>query len=386
MKNNSFCEPSELSRLLEKASQVYLKNFPESANTAWFGKCIFVSWYCSIATCKFCFRAVQNQRGKEGGKERGKGIGGEMGRKRGGERVNSPRTPEQARRSTPSILAETLITRKLGWRLEFLTGGCDSLPFNQFFELIQKVCEVYNDKVWINLGLFNKEQLEKLKPYVEGVCASIETTNPELHDQICPDKPIKPYEEMLELSGRLGFKKSACIIIGLGEKKSDIDSLFEFIKRNKLDRLTFYALKPVKGSSFNKSPEPEEYAWWIARSRIEFPCLEIMAGLTPKKPEYAEWVLRAGVNAITKFPAIRKFGSEQARIVEQGAINAGRRLNSSLTCMTRIDRAESGSESGCDWEKEIDELELEPDMKRELKHAVLRYINKMSKKASEKNF
>ena len=342
--------PSELKQLLENAGAVYRNNFPGSADSAWFGKCIFISWYCRIATCKFCFRAVHNQR-REG-----------------------PKTPEQAKRSTSSVLAEALITRKLGWRLEFLTGGCDSLPFNQFFELVKKVCEVYNDKIWINLGLFNREQLEQLKPYVEGVCASIETTNPELHKEVCPDKPIKPYQEMLELSGRLGFKKSACIIIGLGEKKSDINPLFEFIRKNKLDRITFYALKPVKGSSFSKSPEPEEYAWWIARTRIEFPDLEIMAGLTPKKPEYAEWVLRAGANAVTKFPATRKFGSEQARVVERGAINAGRRLNSSLTQLSDID------ETGL--EKEADKLDLEPELKKRLKEAVLRYFNKMRNKAS----
>ena len=94
-----------------------------------------------------------------------------------------------------------------------------------------------------------------------------------------------------------------------------------------------------------------------------------MAGLTPKKPEYAEAVLKAGASAITKFPAIRKFNSDEAKIVEQGIKNAGREFDSSLTVMPNID-----------WEAEVDKLELDDALKAELKKVVLRYAGKMGKR------
>jgi len=304
----------------------------------WFGKCIFISWYCDIATCKFCFRAHQKE----------------------------IKTPEQAKRSMASILAEAFITKQLGWRIEFITGGCLSVGFDELFEIIKNVFKVYGKKLWINMGVFSENQLEQLRPYVSGICASIETTASELHDFVCPDKPIKTYEEMLK--SLKGFKKSITIIIGLGETKEDINSLFDFIERNKLDRITFYALKPVKGSPYTKSPDTKYYAWWISETRKRFPELEIMAGLTPKKPEYAEEVLRAGASAITKFPAIRKFNSEAARIVEQGIKNAGRDFNTSLTKLPDVN-----------WDEEINKIELDDKLKSEMKKVVLRYVEKMKR-------
>lgn len=291
--------------IISQADKVFQKEFGKEI---WFGKCIFISWYCELGTCKFCFRSHNTAKNEN-------------------------------RRTRESILAEAFISKKMGWRLEFLTGGCNSHDFEDISNLIKDVHKIYGEKLWINLGLFNQEQLEHIRPYVEGICASIETTS-KVHDDVCPDKPIKPYENMLQ--GLKGFKKSACIIIGIGETKEDLESLHAFIQRNKLDRITFYALKPIKGSPFQKSPEPEYYAWWIAQTRIKFPKLEIMAGLTPQKPEYAEWVLRAGANGITKFPAIRKFGSQQAKDVEEGIKRAGRNYDFSLTQL-----------KGIDWEREI---------------------------------
>lgn len=342
-KNTDRDKDTENINIIEQANKVYSESY--YPNT-WFGKCIFISWYCETASCKFCFRAYQDS---NDGKVK--------------------KTPEQTKRSMASILAEAFIAKKLGWRIEFLTGGCNSYPFEELLEIIKNVCAVYEEKIWINLGLFDKDQLEQLRPYVEGICASIETTAPELHDKVCPDKPIKPYQEMLQSLDGFGFKRSACIIIGLGEKKEDIDSLFEFIEKTKLDRLTFYALKPVKGSKFDKSPEPKYYAWWIAQTRIRFPRLEIMAGLTPKNPGYAEWVLKAGANAITKFPAIRKFNSKQAKIVEQGVKKAGRVMQGSLTKMPRVH-----------LNKEVDKLDLDKGLKAKLKQRLKIYLKKMKAK------
>ncbi|MBU1974911.1 MAG: hypothetical protein KKG59_00750, partial [Nanoarchaeota archaeon] len=213
----------------------------------------------------------------------------------------------------------------------------------------------------------SQKQLEELRPYVEGICASVETTAMPLHDEVCPDKPLEPYEHLLQ--SLKGFKRSCCIIIGIGEQKKDLDSLLDFIDRNKLDRITFYALKPVKGSPYKESPDPDYYAWWIEETRKRFPKLEIMAGLTPKKVDYAEKVIRAGANGLTKFPAIRKFNSKEAADVERGVKNAGKKLDSSLTKLPKLD-----------WMAEIDKLDLDNNIKQEMKKTVPMYLKKMEKK------
>ena len=123
------------------------------------------------------------------------------------------------------------------------------------------------------ISQMSREEMKKLKPYVEGICASIETVEPELHKKICPDKAIEPYSEMLNIADNLGLKKSITIVIGLGEKKENIGLLFDFIEKHKLDRITFYALKPIIGTQFTISPDPDYYVWWIAQTRINFPSI-----------------------------------------------------------------------------------------------------------------
>jgi len=323
-------------QLIKEAKNVYNANFD---NTAWFGRCIFLSWYCDLGTCKFCFRSTIKHK---------------------------IRHAKSAKRSISSLLTDALIGRNLGWRIEFLTGGYRIFTFDEMLDIIRKVSHVFGEKIWINLGTLDKEQLELIKPYVEGVCASIETVEPELHDSICPDKPIQPYSDMLNLAGEMGFKKSMTVVIGLGEKKEDIDYLFDFIEKHKLERITFYALKPVKGTPYTKSPEPEYYAWWIAKTRIRFPKLEIIAGLTPKQPDYTRLILEAGANAITKFPVLKKFNSPETQLIEKMVNDSGRKFISVLNHLPDID-----------WNQKIDELEFDDGLKEEIRQKLEMYLRKM---------
>ena len=84
---------------------------------------------------------------------------------------------------------------------------------------------------------FDKEDIEKFRPYIGGIVASIETINKELHGKVCPDKKIEPYEEMLsgldKEKGKNDLKKSITIVIGLGESDDDKKLLMEFIKKHK---------------------------------------------------------------------------------------------------------------------------------------------------------
>ena len=327
----------EFKALLAEAQTAYNANFKP---VTWFGRCIFLSWYCDVGTCNFCFRSTIKHK---------------------------IRHAATAKRTLASILTDAIIGRELGWRVEFLTGGYRIFSFEEMLDITKKVSIVYGEKIWINLGTMTEEQLIALKPYVEGVCASIETVNPELHVKICPDKPIEPYSKMLKLADKMGFKKSMTIVIGLGEQAEDFETLARFIEEHKLDRITFYALKPVKGTPYTKSPEPEDYVWWIAKTRIMFPKLEIMAGLTPKMADkYAQLILDAGANAITKFPAVKKFGSAQAIEIERQVKAAGRIFNSTLTEMPDVD-----------WKSKVEALPFDETLKAQVAAKLTQYIDGM---------
>lgn len=292
----------DIKELLEEANKVYLENFPK---TSWFGRCIFLSWYCDLGTCKFCFRSTTKHQIKH---------------------------KETAKRRLASVLTDALLGVYFGWRIEFLTGGYRIFEFDELLNIAELVHKIFGEKIWINLGTVTEEELLQLKPYVEGVCASIETINEELHNKICPDKPIQPYDDFLRLADKHGFKKSMTMVIGLGEKKEEFELLAEFIEKHNLDRITFYALKPVKGTEFEHvdSPTIDYYSWWIAKTRIKFPNLEIISGLTPKTPEYAGQILKAGANAITKFPILNKYGNKDAHLIKDLAEENGRPLTSRM--------------------------------------------------------
>jgi len=298
----------------------------------WFGRCIFLSWYCEKGTCNFCYRSTIKHRIKHA---------------------------KTAKRSIASILADAIIGKNLGWRIEFLTGGYGIFEFDEIIKIAKYVSEIYGYKIWVNLGVLKQEEMEKLRPYVEGICASIETIDPKLHNSICPDKPIEPYSDMLKLAKKIGFKTSITIVIGLGEKKQDFELLEKYIREHKLDRITFYALKPVKGTPYTKSPEPGYYSWWIAETRKNFPDIEIMAGLTPKRVDYVKDLLEAGASAITKFPAIAQFNSEKAKLIERLAKEAKREFEGSLTKLPEIE-----------WNKKVDNLDLDKKLKEEIKKKV----------------
>lgn len=171
-----------------------------------------------------------------------------------------------------------------------------------------------------------------------------------------------------------GFKKSITIIVGLGETIDDFALLEKFIKEHQLDKITFYALKPVRGTGFEKNPGPESnyYAEWIARTRIAFPKLEIMAGITPRRAQDVKIILEAGANAVTKFSATKLFNSERAYLFEKLAEESGRNFKSLLTKLPNID-----------WDPEIDKLDVEDEIKQDTKELLQLYLKKMQRE--EKN-
>jgi biotin synthase-like enzyme len=286
----------DLRPLVEKAEKAYFENFN---GEAWFGRCIFLSWWCERGTCTFCFRSAEKHHIK---------------------------FPDKARRNVKSIIQEAELIRKMNWRLEFLTGGYGILDDRQLIDIIRQVSETLGEKIWVNLGEIGSGMLEEMRPYVQGIVSSIETVEPKLHKLVCPDKPIEPYVEMMKKSRKLGYRQSIAIIIGLGEKRGDFPLLKRFIEDNMLDRITVYALRPVQGTPFTKGPSTDDLLWWIANIRLAFPKIEIIAGTAIYRIPEICLLLRAGANAITKLPANRLIGNDLGKQVEEEVKKAKRRF------------------------------------------------------------
>ncbi|MFT4312143.1 MAG: radical SAM protein [Candidatus Woesearchaeota archaeon] len=321
--------------LLKQANEIYLKNF---SNTIWYGRCIFFSWFCKKATCTFCYRSTLKHKIAH---------------------------QKNHHRSIGSMLSEALLCKELGWRIEFLTGGYqEDNVFNDIVLYAKLITKVYGEKIWVNIGWMTKEQVEQLRPYIKGICASIETPTPHLHKQVCPDKPIKPYENMF--ANASDVKKSAAFIVGLGDTDEDFQYWVDFIQKQKLDRITVYALKPIKGGAFTQGPTSDQYLQWLAKLRIAFPKLEIIGGTNLRRSEEVGYMIRAGVNAITKFPATKQFATKKAHKITDLITEQDRIFTSNLTTLPPIN-----------WDEKIDQLDIEPEYKKQLKETFPVYLKQL---------
>lgn len=276
------------------------------------------------------------------------------------------------KRKLGSIFVEAFLSQKLGWDVEFITGGYGIYPIDELVAITKGISQIFGKKIWINLGVISKPALEKFKPYVKGVVASIETINPKLRDYVCPSKPMSGYLKLYENAGD-DFEKSCAFIVGLGEVEEDINLLHEFIRDNKLSQITFYALKPVAGTEYTEGPEINYYASWIAKTRIAFPKLNIVAGITGRRAKDVGLLLKAGSNLITKFPALRKFGDEDAIEFQKQLTESGREFTCNLTKIPELN-----------WNTEIDKLPLDQLYRDEMKSILPTYLSRLKKSINKK--
>jgi biotin synthase-like enzyme len=291
---------NELNLLLEKANKIYWENFD---GETYFERAIFLSWYCSVGDCKFCYMSTQK---------------------------NSVKEPLMAKRQTYSLLAEAIICKKMNWPIGFLSGGYGVYNKEKLLSIVKTVYEVTNQKQWMNIGVLNKSMIEMLLPYIDGVTGSVETVNLELHKEVCPSKPIKPIIEMYKSATELKIKKSMTLIIGLGETKDDFEKFEKFIIEHGIDKVVIYALNPIKGTVFKKGPEPDYYLWWLAKTRIAFPKLYIVAGVWVNRLTYLEEILKCGANSITKLPIWKVIDTKNAEIIKDSMKKMNRNFKSKL--------------------------------------------------------
>lgn len=311
-----------------------------------FERAIFLSWYCSIGDCTFCYMSTQKDLIKE---------------------------PKKAKRSFESIFSEAIITKACGWEVEFLSGGYDSYSFDEIVFITKTISEITGEKQWLNIGVLKKLELEKIKPYIQGFTGAVECVNEQVRKKVCPSKPIEPILKTYKYCEELGIKKGMTQIIGLGETIDDFKYLKKFIEENKIDRITFYALNPQKGTTFTKSPELNYYAEWIRLTRESFPKINIIAGAWHDKTAYFSELLISGADNITKFPAIKMFGSLKAKDMEKEIKDAKREFLGTFTKMPKIN-----------WNREVEKLNLDSSLEKRLKKKLDEYIKKMEKNSLDK--
>src|SRR3989338_8711314 len=154
------------------------------------------------------------------------------------------KNPQETRRTTESILAEFIFAKNVGWDIGFFTGG---------------------------IGAFTPEEIEFF------LKAAYEITG----EKVCPSKPLAPYEKMFREAKEFDLECAMTFIVGMGEKKEDIELLKDFIQEYAITKIHIYGLIPQKGTMFENVaiPTAEEQAWWIAQLRIAFPTLDIQCGI-----------------------------------------------------------------------------------------------------------
>lgn len=305
----------------------------------WFERAIFFSWYCEIRDCAYCYMSTQ-----KGNKE--------------------------AVRSKESLLAELIICKSLGWEIGFVSGGIGAFSRLRFRELLEAMQKVSGEKFWINVGALKREELEQYLPFTKGVVGSIETANEEIHAKVCPSKPVQPYFEMFEEAKKLGLQRAITIILGLGEQIGDFEKLAGIIKKYGITKIHFYGLNPQKGTSFEAMPPPpvEYQAEWIRKTRQEFPDMDIQCGIWEDRVDYVSTLLKAGATSISKYPALKRFGSAPSFEIERQAKLAGREFCGTLTRLPDTD-----------WEKQVMKLDLDSEMKKRIMPKLSQYLKQMQR-------
>jgi len=309
-----------------------------------FERAIFYSWSCKLEECcKYCYMSTLPK---------------------------EKRTSEKVR-SLASLLAETIITKKLGWDYGFLSGGIGVLSDEKIIDLLKKTNEIMGEKVWINVGILTKKQMTLFKPYIMGVVGTIEVLNPVLHKNICPSKPTEPVERMFVEAKELCLERGMTIIVGLGENIDDFKLLETFIKKHSISKIHIYGLNPQKGTIFEKAEPPtvEYQSEWIRLTREAFPEIDIQAGIWLDRVGYVSSLLLAGANSISKFPALKAFGGKEAKEIEHQAELADRIFRGTLTKLPAVD-----------WDSEVEKLSFDSHLKEEVKKKLHSYIEKMQKK------
>lgn len=307
--------------LIKKANEVTLKNHGDTISLE---RAIFLSWWCDKGDCAFCYMSTQKNKIKD---------------------------PKKARRKVPNIYAEAEMCARLGWNIEFLSGGYKSFTTSEIKKIAITIKNITGQGVWLNTGI--TDELDNYGEEIKGITGALETANPELQKKVCPSKDVNDINNMLAKAGDLGFKKAITIILGLGETLDDVDYLIDYLKINKIDRVIFYSLNPHKETVYADSSQPASlyYAEVVAKVRLAFPKIEIICGTWIDNLANIGILILSGANGITKFPLFKMFGTKYGKRVEEEVLATNRKLKGTFTNKSKL--GPEVSEINPEWDKFI---------------------------------
>jgi len=292
--------------LIQKANKLTLKRH---GDTITLERAIFLSWWCDKGDCAFCYMSTQK---------------------------NKIKNPKKARRNVNNIYAEAEMCKRLGWNIEFLSGGYKSFTTSEINEIASTIKDITGDGVWLNTGI--TKELSQYGDEIKGITGAVEVANPKIHDNVCPSKSLGDISDMLDTAGDLGFKKAITIILGLGETLDDVEYVIDYIKQHNIDRVIFYSLNPHKETIYAESSQPASlyYAQVVARVRLTFPDIEIICGTWIDNLANIGILILSGANGITKFPLFKMFGTKYGKRVEEEVKWGGRQLKGTFTDKTKL--------------------------------------------------
>ena len=331
-------EKVELDQLIEKSSKIF-NNFE-----IYFERSIFINWTCAIADCKYCYLSTRPK--------------------------HQAGTQPKAIRSKESILAEVLICKLMGWKVGYITGGLRVESIDYLKDLIEKINLIYEEKIMMNFGPYAHSEIIKLKPYVKGMGSAIESFDEDLHNFICSSKPLKSLTKFLENLQKENLQKLITIILGVGEKKEDVELVIENIKKYDINQVQLCFLKPQENTIFDEVPPPDPLymAWWIAKLRIACPKLIIKVALVKERISDVSLYLKAGANGFSRFMVFSDFGSKYAQQLEEGCREAGRELQGQFLELPDFNLKE-----------EVAKLPFETSLKEKILQKAQRYHDKLVK-------
>mgnify|MGYP001585049642 FL=1 len=169
-----------------------------------------------------------------------------------------------------------------------------------------------------------------------------------------------------------GLQKLITIILGIGERKEDVEIVIEKIKQYHIEKVQLCFLKPQENTVFDKvpSPNPDYMAWWIAKIRIACPEVQIKVALVQERVQDVELYLRTGANGFSRFKVFLDFNSLYAKELEEGCRGAGRKLEGKFTELSEID-----------IEELVKELPFDEELKKKILPKAKQYFRKLEKRS-----
>lgn len=327
----------ELKSLISQAKDIYAKEFDQ---TTFFERSVFINWTCGIADCKYCYLSTQ------------------------------PKLAPNATRHQASILAEILICKILGWKVGYITGGLRVESTEELIGLLNNIEKVYGKKIMMNFGPYTNSEVEQLAPHITGMGSAIESFDEELHKFICPSKPLPFLMKFLEHLQTNKLKKLITIILGVGERKEDLEKVSENIKKYGIETVQLCFLKPQENTVFDDvpAPDPQYMAWWIANLRVLHPQLNIKVALVRERISDVQLYLDAGANGFSRFMVFKDFASPYAKELLEQCELAGRRLEGEFITCPELD-----------IDSQVDELKLDEKLKEQIRTRAHQYYKKLQR-------